>query len=533
MENTTKYIFVTGGVASGLGKGIVAASLGRLLKSRGYRVSNQKFDPYINVDPSFMSPIQHGEVFVTDDGAECDLDVGHYERFTDENLTVNSNITAGKIYLSVLEKERRGDYNGKTVQVVPHITNHIKDLIVQVAKDGTRDIVITEIGGTVGDMESRPFLEAFRQMVFDVGRENVLYVHVTLLPYLEKGGEIKTKPTQHSVKELLSMGIQPDMIVCRTSRPITAEIKDKIALFCNVARDCVIENMDADSIYEVPLLLEEQNIAQMALKRLALPNHPANLDEWRALVGRQKAISSKITISLVGKYTVLHDAYFSTIEALKAAGFAADTDIDINWIAAEALEKGDTTPLAGSHGILIGGGFGVRGTQGKINAAKYARENKIPCLATGMGAQAMAIDFARSVMGLSGANSTEFDESTPHPIVHNIYNKMRLGSCPCKITENTLVHAIYGSTQTTERHRHRYEFNQAYRDQFAKSGLIFSGTSLDGHLLEICELATDIHPWFLGVIFNPQFKSRPNVPHPIFAAFVAACIKGDSGASPE
>jgi len=523
MENKTKYIFVTGGVTSGLGKGIVAASLGRLLKSRGYSVSNQKFDPYINVDPSFMSPIQHGEVFVTDDGAECDLDVGHYERFTDESLTANSNITAGKIYLSVLEKERRGDYNGKTVQVVPHITDHIKDLIVQVAKDGTRDIVITEIGGTVGDMESRPFLEAFRQMVFDVGRENVLYLHVTLLPYLEKGGEIKTKPTQHSVKELLSMGIQPDMIVCRTSRPITDEIKEKIALYCNVARDSVIENIDADSIYQVPLLLEDQNFAQVALKHLGLPDKPANLADWRALVEKQKAISDKITISLVGKYTVLHDAYFSTVEALKAAGFAADTDIDINWVSAEILEKGDMTPLHGSHGILIGGGFGVRGTGGKMAAAKYARENKIPCLAMGMGAQAMAIEFARNVMGLANANSTEFDESTPHPIAHNIYNKMRLGSCPCNIAKSTLAHEIYQTDQTHERHRHRYDFNQAYREDFARHGFIFSGTSPDGRLLEMLELSRDLHPWYLGVTFNPQFKSRPNVPHPIFTAFVDAC----------
>ncbi|MCL2574239.1 MAG: CTP synthase [Defluviitaleaceae bacterium] len=521
MENTaTKYIFVTGGVASGLGKGIVAASLGRLLKSRGYRISNQKFDPYINVDPSFMSPIQHGEVFVTDDGAECDLDVGHYERFTDESLTVNSNITAGKIYLSVLEKERAGDYDGKTVQVIPHITNHIKDLVMKVAKDGTRDIVITEIGGTVGDMESRPFLEAFRQMIFDVGRENVLYVHVTLLPYLEKGGEIKTKPTQHSVKELLSMGIQPDMLVCRTSHPLTEEIKNKIALFCNVSRDCVIENMDADSVYEVPLLLEDQNLAQVALKRLSLQDHPANLTEWRALVDKQKAITESVKISLVGKYTVLADAYFSTAEALKAAGFANNVNICINWVAAESLEKGDMTPLHGSHGILIGGGFGVRGTQGKIAAAKYAREAKIPCFAMGMGAQAMAIDFARNIMGLSDANSTEFDETTPHPIAHNIYDKMRLGASPCDITEGTLAHKIYGNTETHERHRHRYEFNTEYREDFEEQGFIFSGASPDGKLLEICELSRDIHPWFLGVTFNPQFKSRPNVPHPIFAAFV-------------
>ncbi|MCL2377341.1 MAG: CTP synthase [Defluviitaleaceae bacterium] len=526
MEKTpAKYIIVTGGVASGLGKGITAASLGRLLKARGYRVYNQKFDPYINVDPSNMSPIQHGEVFVTDDGAECDLDVGHYERFTNENLTASANISAGKIYMAVLEKERRGDYEGKTVQVVPHITNHIKDLIVQVAKGGIHDIIITEIGGTVGDMESRPFLEAFRQMVFDVGRENVLYVHVTLLPYLEKGGEIKTKPTQHSVKELLSMGIQPDIIVCRTALPITQDIKDKISLFCNVDKECVIENLDCDSLYEVPLLLEEENFAQVALKHLGLPDHPANLADWHAMVKKQQATTNKVKLSLVGKYTALHDAYFSTVEALKAAGFANDTKIDINWIATETLEKGDFSTLKDSQGILIGGGFGIRGFEGKIAAAKYARENKIPCLALGMGAQAMAIEFARNILGLANANSTEFDESTPHPIVHNIYNKMRLGSCPCKIAPGSLAHDIYKTDLVEERHRHRHEFNTAFREAFEAAGLIFSGTSPDGLFLEIAELSRSLHPWFLGVTFNPQFKSRPDVPHPIFAAFIAACKK--------
>ncbi|MCL2397648.1 MAG: CTP synthase [Defluviitaleaceae bacterium] len=524
-KSATKYIFVTGGVTSGLGKGITAASLGRLLKARGYRVFNQKFDPYINVDPGNMSPTQHGEVFVTDDGAECDIDVGHYERFTDESLTKDSNITTGKIYWAVLEKERAGGYHGKTVQVIPHITDHIKELIQKVAKDGSQDVVITEIGGTVGDMESRPFLEAFRQMIFDVGRENVLYVHVTLLPYLDKGGEIKTKPTQHSVKELLSMGIQPDMIVCRTARTLTADVKDKIALFCNVPRECVIENIDCDSVYQVPLLLEEENFAGQALSRLGLANPPADLAQWRAMVEKQRNVSGKVTISLVGKYTVLHDAYLSTVEALKAASFAVGVDVGINWVEAEALERGEMHLLEGSHGIIIAQGFGERGTEGKILVAAYARHRSIPCFGMGMGMQAMAIEFARdkNVLNMAGANSIEFNENTPHPIVNKKYEKMRLGSYPCKVAPDTLAHSIYGQDFTEERHRHRYEFNTAYRAAFEAAGMKFSGTSPDGRLLEILELSQNMHPWYMGVLFNPQFKSRPNVPHPIFAAFVAAC----------
>jgi len=523
MDKETKFIFVTGGVTSGLGKGITAASLGRLLKARGYRVANQKMDPYLNVDPSNMSPIQHGEVFVTDDGAECDIDVGHYERFTDENLTASSNITAGKVYLSVLENERAGKYDGKTVQVIPHITDHIKSLIQQVAKDGSRDIVITEIGGTVGDMESRPFLEAFRQMVFDVGRENVLYVHVTLLPYLDKGGEIKTKPTQHSVKELLSMGIQPDIIVCRTSRPISSEIKDKISLFCNVARDCVIENIDCDSVYQVPILLEAENFACQALARLGLPNPSADLTDWNALLEKARAVEGRVRISLVGKYIELHDAYLSTVEALKAAAMANGTHIDINWVCAEAIGCGETHLLEGSDGILIARGFGERGFEGKVCAAKYARENKIPCLGLGMGMQAMAVEFARGVLGHAAANSIEFDENTPHPIVGTRAANLRLGSYPCKIAPDTLAHQIYRKDFTEERHRHRYEFNPAYREALAAAGLIFSGTSPDARYLEMLELDAARHPWYLGALFNPQFKSRPNVPHPIFQSFIAAC----------
>ena len=521
MDKKTKFIFVTGGVTSGLGKGITAASLGRLLKARGYRVANQKLDPYLNVDPSNMSPIQHGEVFVTDDGAECDIDVGHYERFTDENLTNTSNITAGKIYLSVLERERAGAYEGKTVQVIPHITDHIKSVIQQVAKDGSRDIVITEIGGTVGDMESRPFLEAFRQMVFDVGRENVLYVHVTLLPYLDKGGEIKTKPTQHSVKELLSMGIQPDIIVCRTGHAMTQEIKNKIALYCNVDKECVIENIDCDSVYEVPILLEAENLAGQALQKLGLTNHHADLTDWKAMIGRLKDIKDSVKISLVGKYTDLHDAYLSTVEALKAAGAANGIEVDINWVCAEAVQN-DETLLNGSAGILIGRGFGQRGSEGKIAAAKYARLNKIPCLGLGMGMHAMAIEYARNVLAHTDANSTEFNEETNHPIVHNPANKLRLGSYPCKIAPDTLAYNIYRQDFTEERHRHRYEFNPAYRDTFAANGLKFSGTSPDARFLEILELDANAHPWYLGVLFNPQFKSRPNVPHPIFSSFIHA-----------
>ncbi|MDR2167970.1 MAG: CTP synthase [Clostridiales bacterium] len=515
----TKFIFVTGGVVSGLGKGITAASLGRLLKARGYRVANQKFDPYINIDPSMMSPIQHGEIFVTDDGAECDADVGHYERFTDENLTKNSNITSGRIYSTVLEKERRGDYEGKTVQVIPHITDHIKFLTKRVVADSAPDIVITEIGGTVGDMESDPFIEAIRQMAFDLGRENVLYVHVTLLPYLEKGGEIKTKPTQHSVKELLSMGIQPDMIVVRTSRKIDSDVKAKIALFCNVATECIIENVDCDNLYEVPLLLERENFAQVALRKLGLAERRPELSDWEAILARADAARGEMTISLVGKYTILPDAYLSLIEAIKAASFEVGTKVNINWIAAEDVEK-NAQILENSAGIIIGGGFGPRGSEGKILAAKFARENGIPCLGLGMGMQAMAIDFARNVMGLRGANSVEFDEATQYPIFLNPGSGMRKGAHPCNLAENSLIHKIYNKTHIHERHRHRYEFNCAYILQFEGAGMTISGIG-DGPKAEIIEL--NGHPFYLGTLFHPQFKSRPNRPHPIFVRFLEAC----------
>ncbi|MCL2855456.1 MAG: CTP synthase [Defluviitaleaceae bacterium] len=522
MKNT-KFVFVTGGVASGLGKGITAASLGRLLKARGYKISNQKFDPYLNVDPSMMSPIQHGEIFVTEDGAECDADVGHYERFTDENLTVNSNITSGKIYSTVLEKERNGDYDGKTVQIIPHITDHIKFLMQKVAENGDVDIVITEIGGTVGDMESHAFIEAIRQMTFDVGRENVLYVHVTLLPYLEKGGEIKTKPTQHSVKQLLSMGIQPDIIVCRTEIPLEKDIKEKIALYCNVPTECVIENADCDSLYQVPLCLERENFAQVVLKRFNLPDSQPNLAQWQDILNAAKLATKPVKISLVGKYTVLPDAYLSLIEAIKAASFAVGVDAGINWVASEQLEQGQLDLLEDSAGIIICGGFGPRGSEGKVIAAKFARENNVPCLGLGMGMQAMAIDFARNVMGLARANSAEFDEATIHPIFINPGKGLRKGAHPCTLTTGSLAHKIYGQTEISERHRHRYEFDSDYISEFEAAGMAISGRGTNNNLAEIVEITG--HTFHLGIIAHPQFKSRVGKPHPVFVRFLEACNK--------
>jgi len=519
----TKFVFVTGGVTSGNGKGITSASLGRLLKARGYKVSNQKFDPYLNVDPSMMSPVQHGEIFVTEDGAECDADVGHYERFTDENLTVNSNITSGKIYSSVIQKERNGDYGGKTVQIIPHITDHIKYLIQKVANNSDVDIVITEIGGTVGDMESQAYIEAIRQMTFDVGRENVMYVHVTLLPYLDKGGEIKTKPTQHSVKQLLSMGIQPDMIVCRTEIPLESDIKDKVALYCNVPKECIIENADCDSLYQVPLCLERENFAQVVLKRFGLEDRTPDLTQWRAILDMAEKATTPVKISLVGKYTVLPDAYLSLIEAIKAASFAVGADVDINWVASELLEEGETHLLDDSAGIIICGGFGPRGSEGKVIAAKYAREKGVPCLGLGMGMQAMVIEFARNVMGLSRANSAEFDEATAHSIFVNPGMGLRKGGHPCTLTPNSLAHKIYGETQISERHRHRYEFDATYIDDFENAGMVVSGKGTSNGTAEIIELPN--HPFYFGTIASPQFKSRPNRPHPIFVRFLEVCFQ--------
>ncbi|MCL2169020.1 MAG: CTP synthase [Defluviitaleaceae bacterium] len=520
----TKFVFVTGGVASGLGKGITAASLGRLLKARGFSVANQKFDPYINIDPSLMSPIQHGEVFVTDDGAECDADVGHYERFTDENLDANSNITSGKIYQTVIDKERKGEYQGKTVQVIPHITNHIKYLAQKVVAERAPDVVITEIGGTVGDIESHPFIEAIRQMGFDAGRENVLYVHVTLLPYLQMGGELKTKPTQHSVKELLSMGIQPDMIVCRTEIELTDEIKGKIALFCNVSEDCIIQNLDADNIYRLPLMLEKENFAKMACKKLGLQVREPDLSGWQVILDKAESATLPVKISIVGKYVELPDAYLSLVEALKSASFEAGAKLEIKWVESDGkVEKGDFSELEGSAGIVIPGGFGVRGFEGKVKTARYARENGLPCLGLGMGMQAMVIEFARHVLELDTANSTEFDPSTTHPIFTTLGEHLRKGAHAVEVAPATLAHAIYGEVSIRQRHRHRYGFDHAYTDRLNDAGLTISGKN-EGGAAEIVEI--DGHPFYLGALFHPEFTSRPSRPHPMFIKFFEVCVNG-------
>jgi len=531
----TKYIFVTGGVVSGLGKGITAASLGRLLKARGYKVTIQKFDPYINIDPGTMSPIQHGEVFVTEDGAETDLDLGHYERFIDENLNINSNITTGKIYWSVLSKERKGEYLGETVQVIPHITNAIKERIHRSGKMLQSGIVITEIGGTVGDIESLPFLESIRQYAHEVGRENVIYIHVTLIPYLTKSGEMKTKPTQHSVKELLSLGIQPDIIVCRTEHSMSKEMRDKLTLFCNVEENCIIQNLDAESLYEIPLLLEEENLAQIVCEKLKIPSPEPDLDDWKELVNRQRNLTKSVTIALVGKYVALHDAYLSLVEALNHAGIHHDADVQINWIDSEELEKEDSEELlAGADAILVPGGFGQRGVEGKIKAAGYARINKIPFLGICLGMQCGVIEFARNVIGLADANSSEFCPETKNPVIDlmpeqlDIDEKggtMRLGAYPCKLTKGTHAYNAYKEDLIYERHRHRFEFNNQYRNQMKDKGLIISGISPDEKLVEVVELQSSMHPWFVGVQFHPELKSRPNKPHPLFMSFIEAVLK--------
>jgi len=532
----TKYIFVTGGVVSSLGKGITAASLGRLLKNRGLKVSIQKFDPYINIDPGTMSPYQHGEVFVTDDGAETDLDLGHYERFIDENLSKNSNVTSGKIYWSVISKERKGDYLGGTIQVIPHITNEIKQRVYRVSKETSVDVVITEIGGTVGDIESLPFLEAIRQIKYEVGRENVCFVHVTLVPYLGKAGELKTKPTQHSVKELRSIGIQPDIIVCRTEKPLSRELKDKIGLFCNVDGNAVIQNMDADNVYEVPLLLEDEGIGDMVVKKLNINCSECNLDEWRALVSRIKKLDKTVRIALVGKYVELHDAYMSVVEALKHGGIDNDCDVEVDWInACDVDENSIDGLLKDADGILVPGGFGDRGIEGKIITARYARENKIPFFGICLGMQCAVVEFARDVVGFKGANSTEFKEDTPYPVIdlmpeqRDVDEKggtMRLGVYPCKLKEGTTAYKCYKDEIIYERHRHRYEFNNQFRDDMTAKGMILSGTSPDDRLVEIVELPE--HPWFVGVQFHPEFKSRPTRPHALFKDFIKASLANKS-----
>jgi CTP synthase len=527
-----KYIFVTGGVVSGLGKGITAASLGRLLKARGLHVTIQKFDPYINVDPGTMSPYQHGEVFVTDDGAETDLDLGHYERFIDENLNKNSNVTTGKIYWSIISKERKGDFLGGTVQVIPHITNEIIERVSRVGKSDHTDVVITEIGGTVGDIESLPFLEAIRQVGTYKGRENVMYIHVTLVPYLGKSGELKTKPTQHSVKELRSIGIQPDVIVCRTEKHLSKDLKDKIGLFCNLPGNSVIQNMDAEILYEVPLMLEKEGLADIVCKRLGLVCKEPDLTDWKDMVERQKNFKDSVTIALVGKYVELHDAYLSVAESLRHGGIANDVDVKIKWVNSEHLDgENIKNHLLRADGILVPGGFGDRGIEGKILAAQYARENKVPYFGICLGMQMAVIEFARNVCGLENAHSSEFSETTRYPVIdlmpeqrdiEDMGGTMRLGIYPCKIRENTLAYEIYNDELIYERHRHRYEFNNEFRDSLAAQGLVLSGLSPSERLVEIVELKD--HPWYVGVQFHPEFKSRPNRPHPLFREFIRASI---------
>ncbi|MCL1874077.1 MAG: CTP synthase [Clostridiales bacterium] len=522
----TKYIFVTGGVTSSLGKGITAASLGRLLKCRGLKVVNQKLDPYINVDPGTMSPYQHGEVFVTDDGAETDLDLGHYERFIDEPLSRAHSVTAGSIYSTVIDKERRGDYLGVTVQVIPHITNQIMDNILAAGEGGV-DVVITEIGGTVGDIEGLPFLESVRQIPRRVGRENCLYLHVTLVPYIDVAGEAKTKPTQHSVKELRAIGIQPDIIVCRADRPLAQSLRDKIALFCNIDKEAVIFNTDAKSIYEVPLLLAGEGLDALVCKGLGITAPEPDLSQWREIVARQNLLHDQVTIALVGKYVRLHDAYLSAAEALTHAGIANDTKINIRWIdAEETCETNADKLLAGVDGIVVPGGFGERGTKGKICAVNYARINNIPFFGQGLGMQMAVVEYARNVMGLKDAHSTEMDPKTPYPVIdlissqRHIGGTMRLGHYRCRLLEDSKSYAAYGTEEADERHRHRYEFNDSFRDAFAKSGMKIAGINPEQNLVEIIELPD--HPWFVACQFNPEFKSRPNRSHPLFREFIAA-----------
>lgn len=533
----TKYIFVTGGVVSSLGKGITAASLGRLLKNRGYKVTIQKFDPYINIDPGTMSPYQHGEVFVTDDGAETDLDLGHYERFIDENLSKASNVTTGKIYQSVINKERKGEYLGSTIQVIPHITNEIKDRVLRVGKNDNADIVITEIGGTVGDIESLPFLEAIRQVKKDVpNRNDVIYVHVTLVPYIAAAGELKTKPTQHSVKELRSIGIQPDIIVCRTVEKLSDEMKKKIGMFCDVEPEAVINNLTADSIYEVPLLMEQEGLDHIALKKLGLEDRPVDMEDWKAMVERMTTAKKEVQIALVGKYVRLHDAYLSVAEALSHAGYAMGAKVNIRWINSEILEeeKPDLDEVfAGVDGIVVPGGFGYRGVEGKIDAIRYARENKIPFLGLCLGMQCAVIEFARNVCHMEQANSSEFIPDGKYPVIdlmpdqEDVTEKggtMRLGIYPCKLKEGTKARDLYENQEIVyERHRHRYEVSNEFRPQMEAAGLVISGTSPDDRLVEIIELKD--HPYFAATQAHPEFKSRPNRPHPLFNGFIEAAVK--------
>ena len=535
----TKFVFVTGGVVSSIGKGIVAASLGRLFKSRNYTVSILKLDPYINVDPGTMSPFQHGEVFVTEDGAETDLDLGHYERFTDTSMSRLNSVTTGLIYQSVINKERRGAYQGGTVQVIPHITNEIKDRIHRVARDTNPDVVITEIGGTVGDIESLPFLEAIRQFRKDVGKNNVVYMHVTLIPWIPAAREMKTKPTQHSVKELRSIGIQPDVLVCRCDRPLHPGMKEKLSEFCDVPVESVIMAPDASSIYEVPLILEKEGLATQTLQLLQLPAREPNLEEWQQLVRKMTSPIRSIEIAIVGKYIQLSDAYLSVVEALTHGGIAVETHVKLRWVSAEDIEElGAEHCLSNCCGILVPGGFGIRGIEGKIRATEYARNQKIPFLGLCLGMQCSVIEWARNVAHLEGANSAEFDPDTANPVINllpeqqdiiDLGGTMRLGVYASKVVSDTLAYSLYQKEVIYERHRHRYEFNNAYRNQFLESGYVISGTSPDGRLVEIIEMPS--HPFFLATQFHPEFRSRPNRPHPIFLGLVKAALEYQCGLS--
>ena len=529
----TKYIFVTGGVVSSLGKGIVAASVGRVLKNRGLKVTLQKFDPYLNVDPGTMSPYQHGEVFVTEDGAETDLDLGHYERFIDVNLGQYSNVTAGRVYSSIIEKERRGDYLGGTVQVIPHVTNEIKSRVLLAGESSDADVVITEIGGTTGDIESLPFLEAIRQIRSDLGRENVCYIHCTLLPYIKAAGELKTKPTQQSVKELRGLGIQPDIIVVRNELALTDELRAKISLFCDIPKQNVIESRDVSNLYQLPLNLKEQKIDDIVLKHFNLTAKEADMEEWTSLVERVDNLKDEVRIALVGKYVELHDAYISVVESLKHAGYKHNSKVKIDWIQSEDItEENVHEYLKEADGILVPGGFGDRGVEGKITTIKYARENKIPFFGICLGMQLAAVEFARNVCGLTGAHSSELDPNTPYPIINLLPDQenvvemggtLRLGSYPCTLTEGSQAHKEYGEINITERHRHRYEFNNFYRERLTNKGLVLSGVSPDGRLVEIVELPE--HPWFVAGQFHPEFKSRPEKAHPLFAGFIKASLE--------
>lgn len=528
-----KYVFVTGGVVSGLGKGITAASLGRLLKARGYKVTMQKFDPYINIDPGTMNPIQHGEVFVTDDGAETDLDLGHYERFIDESLDKNSNVTTGKVYWSVLQKERRGDYGGGTVQVIPHITNEIKSRFYRNFTDDDTRIAIIEVGGTVGDIESQPFLESIRQFQHEVGHENAILIHVTLIPYLSASQELKTKPTQASVKDLQSMGIQPDIIVCRSEHPLDQGIKDKIALFCNVPSDHVLQNLDVEYLYEAPLAMEKEHLAQVACECLHLNCPEPDLDDWHKMVDDLRHPTSKVTIALVGKYVQLHDAYISVVEALKHGGITNHATIDIKWVDSETITEDNVDGLLGEvDGILVPGGFGTRGIEGMITAIRYARENKIPFLGLCLGMQLTIVEYARNVVGFRDAHSIEMDPNTTHPVIalmpdqngiEDIGGTLRLGAYPCVLTKNSLAHSLYGTDNISERHRHRYEVNNDFRAVLTEKGLLLSGTSPDNRIVEMCELPG--HPFYIATQGHPELKSRPNRPHPLFRGLIEAALK--------